>query len=851
MKRAKQVPLALLLGALWGNAWSAGFGELVVRSRLGEPLRAEITVRATPEELRSLSARIADPDYFRQVGVPYSNLVQQIDAKLVRDGSRAKIVLSSRVPVREPFVNVLLDMSWSSGRLVREFPILLDPPEVAAPARPVPAAGRDVALEPSRGAPVTQRQPDRWTVRPGETLYGIARQVAPAGTSPEQTLVALWRANPDAFIGGDVNRLKAGVTLRTPSAEEIRQISLAEARALLRSQARRAAPVAAQESTQQAPGGLEERVDRGAVVAREDLGQGSAAEPEDRLKVGASPEPMADGEIPALPSPEVSALQETLAASEAALGEANERIVRLEAEIARLQKLVETQNASLARMQAQVERMTEAEQGSMLSSILPWFGGALAALAAALGWSAYRRRREAQALPAPAPEPLHAPTLSAAAAASTLEHSGPATESGRAVTSGQNIDTSSILGTDFTQVAFNALHADEGVDPVAEAEVYLAYGRDPQAEEILLDALKQTPRRPAIYLKLLEVYAKRGDRAKFDQYLRTLSELSGEQGADWDMALSIGKRAWPADERFASVLADEGPKAEIPPRGSFPEAGGLSGVAAASGSARPDVRSEPSAAVPAETGESSETTRPDSAQEFVELDFDLDKLSQRMAEEPVSPAYAAPEKTPPAGGGGDLLEFDLELPVTEPEQTKSPENVSFDESQATKSHRTAAVEKEEAIDFPELILEEEDVQVQKAGAKPDATDSPSTGIGDLKEMLDEIDFDLAEVSPESEKTTRSLAEDGAESLSASATAEAQKIAEAGPPTDVMDIDLERFAAEGSGEDHATRLQLAQAYLEMGDLEGARELLEEVLRDGSEAQRATAQQLMDRIQAGKA
>jgi pilus assembly protein FimV len=850
MKRTKQVPLALLLGALWGNAWSAGFGELVVRSRLGEPLRAEITVRATPEELRSLSARIADPDYFRQVGVPYSPLVQQIDAKLVRDGSRAKIVLSSRVPVREPFVNVLLDMNWSSGRLVREFPILLDPPEVAAPARPVPVAGRDVALEPSRGAPVTQRQPDRWTVRSGETLYGIARQVAPAGTSPEQTLVALWRANPDAFIGGDVNRLKAGATLRTPSAEEIRQISLAEARALLRSQTPRAARVAAQESAK-APEGLEEQVDKGAVVAREDLEQGSAAQPEDRLKVGASPEPMAEGETPAPPSPEVSALQETLAASEAALDEANERIVRLEAEIARLQKLVETQNASLARLQEQVERMTEAEKGSMWSTVLPWFGGALAALAAALGWSAYRRRREAQALPAPAPEPLHAPTLSAAAAASTLEHSGPVTESGRAVTSGQNIDTSSILGTDFTQVAFNALHADEGVDPVAEAEVYLAYGRDPQAEEILLDALKQTPQRAAIYLKLLEVYAKRGDRAKFDQYLRTLSGLTGEQGPDWTMALAIGQRVWPQDERFATVLAHEGPQAEMPPRGSSSEAGGVGEAAAPSGSVRPDERAESSAAGPAEMAEPLGTTRPDSEQEFVELDFDLDKLTEQMAEEPVSPASAAPEKTPPAGGGDDLLEFDLELPVTEPEQTKSPENVSLDELQETKSDRTAVAEKEEAIDFPELILEEDEVQAQKAGAKPDATDSPSTGVGDLKEMLDEIDFDLAEVSPESEEPTRSLAEDGAESLSAPATAEAQKIAEAGPPTEVMDIDLERFAAEGSGEDHATRLQLAQAYLEMGDIEGARELLEEVLRDGSEAQRATAQQLMDRIQAGKA
>lgn len=266
MKRTRQVPLALLLGALWGNAWSAGFGELIVRSRLGEPLTAEITVKATPEELRSLSARIAPPEYFREVGVPYNATTQAIEAKLVRDGNRAKIVLTSRTPIREPFVDVLLDMNWAGGRLVREFAILLDPPEVAAPARPVPAIGKNVIPSPTTAV---RQTPGQWTVQSGDTLYAIARQVAPSGATTEQTLVALWRANSNAFIDGDINRLKVGATLKVPSSEEIRRIPLAEARSMLRvpSKSRHAAVAAAPaRETGPAP---EASADKGKVVARE------------------------------------------------------------------------------------------------------------------------------------------------------------------------------------------------------------------------------------------------------------------------------------------------------------------------------------------------------------------------------------------------------------------------------------------------------------------------------------------------------------------------------------------------------------------------------------------------------
>jgi pilus assembly protein FimV len=321
---------------------------------------------------------------------------------------------------------------------------------------------------------------------------------------------------------------------------------------------------------------------------------------------------------------------------------------------------------------------------------------------------------------------------------------------------------------------------------VAEAEVYLAYGRDPQAEEILLDALKQNPRRAAIYLKLLEVYAKRGDRAKFDQYLRTLSELTGEQGPDWTMALAIGQRAWPQDERFATVVVT-------------------------------DIL-EPTESLAEKAGEST--------------------LQREIS--PAS-ATAAPAPAP------DALDFDLELPPEEEARPQAPSGAPAAEAPSPEKGEDSS-----ALEFPELSLEENAAAPREERPAPSPAEMAESQ--ELKSMLEEIDFDLAEISPETEAPGKEPTEPpkGAEpSAVAPASAEEQKSSEAGPPTEVMDIDLERFAGEAGTADHDTRLQLAQAYLEMGDTEGARELLEEVLRDGDETQRAAAQQLMDRILGSKA
>ena len=144
-------------------------------------------------------------------------------------------------PISEPFVGLLIELNWESGRLSREYTFLLDPVDiappkpVAAPVSPSPA----IARPPSAPAVATAPRPvaDRYTVQRGDTLRRIAEQNRHEGTSLDQMLVALFRANPSAFDGENINRLRAGAVLSVPSAEVARQTSPAEARKEILAQA--------------------------------------------------------------------------------------------------------------------------------------------------------------------------------------------------------------------------------------------------------------------------------------------------------------------------------------------------------------------------------------------------------------------------------------------------------------------------------------------------------------------------------------------------------------------------------------------------------------------------------------
>lgn len=268
---------AAALGATSVDAWALGLGRLTVQSALGEALRAEIDVSSlTPEEASSLAVRIASPDSYRAAGVDYNAVLAGAQAVLVRraDGRPYLRVTSDRA-VQEPFLDVILEVTWSSGKLVREFTLLIDPPTsraappaqaaapiapsmapapaapapspsaspapsaAAAPRAPAPApapvAAAPAAPKPTP-APKPAAGPDQYQVRNGDTLSRIAGRTQRPGVALDQMLVGLFRANPDAFLGSNMNRLKSGVVLSVPTPEALKGVTPSEAREVIAAQ---------------------------------------------------------------------------------------------------------------------------------------------------------------------------------------------------------------------------------------------------------------------------------------------------------------------------------------------------------------------------------------------------------------------------------------------------------------------------------------------------------------------------------------------------------------------------------------------------------------------------------------
>ena len=240
MLRKSAISLAVIgaLGATQANA--LGLGEVRVSSALNQPLQAEIDLL----QLRGLNASqiitsLADTDDFYIAGVKPTAILSDLRFKLDVQGNSGKIILSTSDPIREPFLNFLIEVNWPSGRLVREYTVLLDPPVFSAsdlaprnqPVAPSSSAPQTTSTAPAPTAPRTTvsapaamiaADSGRYQVKNDDTLWQIALQTRPdSSVSPQQMMLAIQRANPDAFVNGNINRLKSGVVLDIPSKDQI------------------------------------------------------------------------------------------------------------------------------------------------------------------------------------------------------------------------------------------------------------------------------------------------------------------------------------------------------------------------------------------------------------------------------------------------------------------------------------------------------------------------------------------------------------------------------------------------------------------------------------------------------
>ncbi|QNN69956.1 FimV/HubP family polar landmark protein [Thermomonas carbonis] len=282
--RTAAIATALLLAA--GNAWALGLGQIEVKSRRNQPLVAEIPIiSTTPGELEALQARLASPETFRRVGLaPPSGVAADLQFSLGSDArGRPVIRVTSTRPVEQAVLNFLVEVDWGQGRLVREYSALVEAPNTAsaplqpaieAPVSPAPNVVQRpvplpvVATPTPEPPPVPEARPEPapspiaiaplpppaaapapiaaapapaaaqyGPIKQGETLSKIAGKLdLPSGYSLDQAMLALLRANPDAFLGDDINRLRRGSVLRVPGSDELGSVSADEAGQVVRQQ---------------------------------------------------------------------------------------------------------------------------------------------------------------------------------------------------------------------------------------------------------------------------------------------------------------------------------------------------------------------------------------------------------------------------------------------------------------------------------------------------------------------------------------------------------------------------------------------------------------------------------------
>lgn len=225
--------VGLLAASSPGKTYALGLGEMTLKSRLNQPLEAEIAlygVRDTP--LEAIHAELALPEAFAQAGIERPFVLSRLRFHLVRRETGEIVVeVTSQRPIRAPFLDFLVAVTWPRGRLFREYTVLLDPPFF------LESASRRMAESPVEAVRVLPSRPSRkgatavyGPIQPNDALWPIAQRLRPDPfVTPQQMMLALQRVNPAAFLHNNINGLRVGQTLQVPSEEEVLKLSPEEA----------------------------------------------------------------------------------------------------------------------------------------------------------------------------------------------------------------------------------------------------------------------------------------------------------------------------------------------------------------------------------------------------------------------------------------------------------------------------------------------------------------------------------------------------------------------------------------------------------------------------------------------
>jgi pilus assembly protein FimV len=948
--------LAVGLGFGHGTVHALGLGEIAVESALDQPFEATIQLRNVGSlEPNEVIVNLASAEDFERVGVERFFFLSRLQFETdLSDPGRPRVHVTSRDSITEPFVNFVVEVLWPSGRLLREYTVLLDPPtygegtagsaqvpigsraDRAQTPAPEPARERSSVAEPDSGPVATggdgegSLDGDRYGVTGrNDTLWAIAAEARPGGVSVQQTMLALLRTNPEAFIGGNINQLKAGYVLRIPGGEEIERLSFQDA------------VVQVSEHNERWRQGL----DREPLDARDrDSGVGSDPDTGGELRLvagesGSSETPgsaagATGGGAGADPA-ELREARSRLESAESTNEALESRLEDTRSRVDELERELQLKNEQLARAQQALKAEMEAEpsapapQASTDRSTGGLFGlswmmiGALVAGLALLGAVAMMltRRRGGEA-DTDADVDADVERTQLMPAISSEELGDTAGESGG--------------GAD---------------DAIGEADVYMVYGRFSEAARVLASAIDADPHRSDIRLKLLEVYAESGDVEGFNDQIRELAEVADSQtietadriAARLPGAVTSGGDVTEGDRGSAPArdtaegemsldfdLADDGDQdreggadldsldIDLEPgsseaRRSDDDSGfdlDLDDDAGRSGSddvGLPDDDTglsidgddpEPT------TGEADRKSEADDG-ELPDIDFALDLDGDEEAGEPKAGSSTAAE-------GDDDLDLDLDFDLPGDRDTEGDDKAggqggddfastmlmdsnavksaleqsdAEDEERASGGDESTADSETDAdpgdleFDIDELADTEADsVAAGPAESPADESTGGKASAGDESTDLDDFEFDIDELPDSSDSSEDEdddeddgslsladleadsdgdallgLGEESSEDRSSGTSAETddeRTLLSSDGDGDDLDFDLDGddfdFGSDDDADEISTKLEVARAYVDMGDDDGAREILDEVVRDGDDDQKKDAEELLSKL-----
>ncbi|NOQ69755.1 MAG: hypothetical protein GQ573_06590 [Gammaproteobacteria bacterium] len=966
---SRKLLATIVAGALFvpHTGFTLGLGEIEVNSALNQKLNADIELlSALPEDTESLIVKLASRKEFSRAGLDRPYLLNDLRFKSEVINGTPHIKVSSNRPIREPFLNFLIEIDWPNGHLLREYTVLLDPPvfmtqsastvsvatadnsefrpasvastnvvPVVTPASAVTASSRPSTQTPASQqkasgsvsttpafipAPVVQQQTPinqpvgSYRIKPGDTAWSLADAMRPdQSISVPQMMIAMLRANPESFINENVNGLKRGYILRLPDYDQIAAISDEDARAMVREQA----ALWHQYQQSQAGGQPASAMQTDDMPASADAGSSDSmvADNDARLEIaagdgtstvsGKDPGEMSAQELRA----ELSLSRERLETERVEKEALQQRVTTLEQSAEKMKGLLSIEDEELSRVQslnlpaeettgeitADSEMVDEVtmDTESMESDAVEEVAGEISEVATAeelaegagedvaadavftdeiseqaaaeeivdaepvVDTASPQSQLEKRPVADPLTQLLNDPILLAAAGGGLLliaaligimikrrKAGVAATASGfdnlevladeevttaeeevkvesfasEQISADETSELASIEDTVIHETETSAAVEDDKArdDVIAEADVYLAYGIYQQAEDLLKQAITDNPDRIDYRIKLAEThYASKNSDAFIEVATEIKQRVDGDDSAEWKKMIVMGQDLCADNAMFQGAMVDN-LEVETP----VPETPLMDFDLGVTEDEETSVTSDMDLSLDDESLELPDVDDADSTQI---PETEEDEISADMSAEPV-----------------DEIEFDLSDTGAVEETTAVEDEFSLDidaselgvDIQDETENVTDA--KEESLDFGDVSLDTDDV----------ADDS----MADV-----EIDFGLdnnvdADIDVSVAETEEEILLDLSDEVEIDSLEDMDVIEDTDAAANDASVEEEDFdlSSLGDVDEVSTKLDLARAYLDMGDHEGTRGILEEVLVDGNDEQKQEANDLMAKL-----